>query len=77
MIDLFDIKEKNKNNLHNNFLRIMNENNKPIRKVIEDWSKDFVDRDKKFIDEFQLTFNSSYWELYCHAVFRKMGLSID
>lgn len=77
MIDLFNIKEKNKNYLHNNFLFFMNENNKPIRKVIEDWSKDFVDRDKKFIDEFQRTFNSSYWELYCHAVFSKMGLSID
>lgn len=77
MIDLFNVKESNKNDLHNNFLCIMNENNKSIRKVIEDWSKDFVDRDKKFIDEFQRTFNSSYWELYCHAVFSKMGLSID
>lgn len=33
------------------------------RKVLESWSEGFIDRDGKFIKEFQRTFESSMWEL--------------
>ena len=47
------------------------------REVISGWAEGFVDRDHKFVHEFQTTFNSSFWELYLHAVFRRFGLTID
>lgn len=47
------------------------------RRVVSSWADGFVDRDGKFVQEFQTTFNSSFWELYLHAVFRKFGISVD
>jgi hypothetical protein len=41
------------------------------------WSQGFVDRDGKFVREFQTTFNSSFWELYLHAGFKELGFTID
>lgn len=41
------------------------------------WLEGFPDRDNKFIKEFQTTFNSSFWEIYLHAVFRNYKLSLD
>ncbi|MDW5525510.1 hypothetical protein R6Z02_17375 [Carnobacterium maltaromaticum] len=60
---------------HANYKMIKNENDKV--KVISDWANGFVDRDNKFVKEFQTTFNSSFWELYLNAVFRKLNLKID
>lgn len=31
--------------------------------TIKEWTKGFVDRDRKIIKEFQTTFNSAFWEL--------------
>ncbi|MDD1466565.1 hypothetical protein MEO43_14965, partial [Dolichospermum sp. ST_sed5] len=36
----------------------------PEIEVLKNWADRFVDRDGKFIKEFQTTFNSSFWELY-------------
>jgi len=47
------------------------------RRVVSSWADGFVDRDGKFVQEFQTTFNSSFWELYLHAVFRKFGITVD
>lgn len=47
------------------------------RDVLNDWAKDFLDRDGKFIHEFQTTFESSMWELYLHALLKELGASID
>lgn len=41
------------------------------------WLEGFPDRDKKFVKEFQTTFNSSFWEIYLHAVFREYEFSLD
>lgn len=41
------------------------------------WLEGFPDRDNKFVKEFQTTFNSSFWEIYLHAVFRNYGFSLD
>src|SRR5690606_15670267 len=37
----------------------------------------FVDRDNKFVEQFQTTFNSCFWELYLNAVLGNLGFSID
>jgi len=41
------------------------------------WLEGFPDRDNKFVKEFQTTFNSSFWEIYLHAVLREYGFSFD
>ena len=43
--------------------------------VIQQWSEGFVDRDGKFVKEFQTTFNSSFWELYLFACFKELGFT--
>ena len=45
--------------------------------VIKSWANGFVDRDGKFVKEFQTTFNSSFWELYLAACFGELGCTID
>jgi hypothetical protein len=45
--------------------------------VINDWARGFVDRDGKFIKEFQTSFSSSLWELYVYSVLKKLGQEVD
>ena len=49
----------------------------PQREVVSEWVNGFVDRDNKFVYEFQTTFNSSFWELYLFAIFKQFGFSIN
>lgn len=63
--------------LHGNFKVLLDPQNRYVCDVLNDWARGFVDRDGKFVEEFQTTFNSSFWELYVHAVLRKLGLTID
>jgi hypothetical protein len=46
-------------------------------KVLNNWAKDFEDRDGKFVTEFQTTFNSSFWELYLFACFKELNCTFD
>ncbi|WP_140396484.1 hypothetical protein [Gordonibacter sp. An230] len=46
------------------------------RGLIEEWSKDFYDRDNKIVKEFQATFRSAFWELYLNNVFRSLGFKL-
>lgn len=61
--------------LHKNFQAIRNE--KDVHKILQSWALGFVDRDNKFVKEFQESFNSSFWELYLHAVFGNLGFKTD
>ena len=47
------------------------------RKLLEEWSEGFEDRDNKFVQEFQTTFNSCFWELYLYQCFKTLGFEID
>ncbi len=47
------------------------------REIIEEWTKDFYDRDNKIAIEFQTTFHSSFWEFYLHAVFQRLRLNVN
>lgn len=53
----------------------------PFRKAERDlfnqWGDGFVDRDGKLVEEFQTTFNSTFWEVYLYACFKEYGLQID
>lgn len=76
MEDLFmplpKVKELNKN--LENYIKISPESSKNI---IRAWSDGFVDRDNKFVYEFQTTFESMLWELYCFAVLKQMKYKVD
>lgn len=49
----------------------------PEIKVLKNWVDGFVDRDGKFVKEFQTTFNSSFWELYLFAFFKDLNCKAD
>ncbi|MEG6364462.1 Uncharacterised protein [Enterobacter cloacae] len=78
-MDLFTPKPNNV--LHDNFKYLMEfDDFIPVRNVIEEWGEGLLTRPHekdKFINEFQTTFNSSFWELYLNKVFREMGFRID
>jgi len=60
--------------LHRNFTVISSGDfNQAERELLSQWSEGFVDRDGKFVKEFQQTFDSSFWELYLHRAFLELG----
>jgi hypothetical protein len=62
---------------HPNFKAILASGNGFRMDVINDWARGFVDRDGKFVKEFQTTFNSSFWELYLFATLKQYRLAVD
>lgn len=62
---------------HPYFTRILKHGSAPERDVLRGWAEGFVDRDGKFVKEFQTTFNSSFWELYVYAALKQLGLQVD
>lgn len=51
-----------------------------VKPIIQNWGTGLLDRrgeSKKFLKEFQSTFNSSMWELYLNRAFLEMGCSVD
>lgn len=62
---------------HHAFARMLEDAFAPERAVLTDWAKGFVDRDGKFVKEFQMTFESGLWELYLNACLRHMGNTVD
>jgi hypothetical protein len=45
--------------------------------VIRGWAEGFEDRDGKLVKEFQTTFNSTFWEVYLHGLFKAYGHKIN
>ncbi|AWC79933.1 hypothetical protein M4Y22_004843 [Serratia marcescens] len=53
---------------------------KPVHKVLQSWGEGLLERSgeqRKFVVEFQTTFNSSFWELYLNKSFKELGYSVD
>lgn len=76
MLDLFTpIVETEKQ--HKIFQMLLNEGMYAERNVIIDWANGFVDRDHKFVKEFQTTFESSFWELYLNKILKSEDIDID
>src|ERR1700687_362882 len=63
--------------LHHNFLATIKPNASGVREILSGWADGFVDRDGKFVREFQTTYNSSFWELYLFAVLKYLGIKAD
>lgn len=47
------------------------------KEIVMDWARDFIDKDGKFIAEFQKTFHPAFWELYLYRIFQEFGLHLD
>lgn len=62
---------------HPNFKSVITEPEDYARKVLSEWADGFVDRDGKFVKEFQTSFNSSFWELYLFASLKGLGFNVD
>jgi hypothetical protein len=62
---------------HPNFAKLIRKRNPYAEAVLSNWADGFIDRDGKFIEEFQTTFNSCFWELYLHAMLKEAGCKID
>jgi hypothetical protein len=75
-LDLFTVTQ-DQEKLHPNFRAILEENSPYLREKISSWALGFKDRDNKFVNEFQTTFNSSFWELYLFAVLKHLNLTVD
>ena len=75
-MDLFEVSSQlSEEKLHPKFKWLRDSLFEEI-KIVEEWAKDFIDKDNKFIHEFQTTFHSSFWELYLHKVFLNVYLYI-
>jgi hypothetical protein len=62
---------------HHHFKELISGYNDPEREALARWAGGFVDRDGKFVQEFQTTFWSSFWEIYLYAGFRALGYEVD
>jgi hypothetical protein len=62
---------------HSNFRSFVRASNSFDLAVLNDWANGLVDRDGKFVQEFQTSFNSSFWELYLFAVLKEYGMPVD
>lgn len=76
IMDLFT-PQIEKSKMHHNFQEMMKEKYPFARELLMQWADGFVDRDNKFVKEFQSSFNSCFWELYLHSVFKSYGFTID
>lgn len=55
---------------HPNFARSLLRDRIGEREEFARWAEGFPDRDNKLVREFQTTFNSSFWEVYLHGLFK-------
>lgn len=79
-MDLFTPRVKDEQ-LHPYFKKLITENNyQDVLKTLENWALGLSGRKRendKFIKEFQISFNSSFWELYLNKVFQSLDFEID
>src|SRR6266852_5824790 len=62
---------------HPTFRSICGQQNGYNWDVLNEWARSFKDRDGKFVNEFQRTFDTCFWELYDFAVLKHYRLSVD
>ena len=69
------------NRLHSFYKLIVNDpKTVPVQAVIQSWANGLLNRrgeQKKFVNEFQTTFNSAFWEIYLNKAFSELGFSVD
>ncbi len=70
-----DISDKERQ--HPIYRMIRDGNYEAERSVLLAWSEGFEDRDGKFCQEFQVSFEPCLWELYLHAYLKEINASVD
>lgn len=86
-MNLFEIVVE-ESKLHPNFKAVMGMNInteyvsikkslKKEREILQSWCKGFPDRDKKFVKEFQTTFNTCFWEIYLYKLFNDFNFKFN
>ncbi|MFY0633369.1 MAG: hypothetical protein JXQ91_06130 [Vannielia sp.] len=79
-MNLFETKLPEKR-LHPSFRQIKQDPGAgPVREVIQSWAEGLLNRrgeQKKFVTEFQTTFNSAFWEIYLTRAFAELGFKVD
>jgi len=63
--------------LHPNFKAVQIAQRAGEVAVVQEWADGFPDRDGKFVEQFQRTFNSCFWEVYLHGLFKAYGFEMD
>ncbi|SUC18405.1 Uncharacterised protein [Proteus mirabilis] len=78
-MNLFDPKPKNV--LHKNFKYLVERkrtrSGERCYSIMGRRTLDKNNEKEKFLNEFQTTFNSSFWELYLNKAFKELGFNID
>jgi hypothetical protein len=67
----------NSDKQHDIFKLLINPQLYAERDVINDWASGFIDRDKKFVKEFQTTFESSFLELYLNKILKEDNVKLN
>jgi hypothetical protein len=62
---------------HHNFSHAMAPYRQAERDLFNAWAEGFPDRDGKLIAEFQTSFNSTFWEVYLHAMLKSYNMETD
>jgi hypothetical protein len=62
---------------HQHFRALLDPAREPDRREFLRWADGFPDRDGKLVSEFQITFNSVFWEVYLFAAFKAYGFSFN
>jgi hypothetical protein len=62
---------------HPYFKELLQEYRNREREEFLRWADGFPDRDGKLAQEFQISFNSVFWEVYLFAVFKAYGFTFD
>lgn len=78
-LDIYkDIKGVNETRQHKKFMLLKN-NPQLIyeKKLLSSWTDGLIDRDKKFVREFQETFHSSFWEIFLYKLFTEAKFELD
>jgi len=63
--------------MHANFRRLLDPDSQPDRMVLSEWATGFIDRDGKFVREFQTSFNPCFWELYVFACCKELQFNVN
>jgi hypothetical protein len=62
---------------HQHFKALLQESRNHEREEFLRWADGFPDRDGKLAQEFKISFNSVFWEVYLFAVFKAYGFTLD
>lgn len=63
------------NDFHRNFKQMIKPQAANLRAGFTKWAEGFVDRDNKIVKEFQSSYNSVFWEIFLHALFKELSLN--